>query len=76
MASNQGHSTNFVVLSEKKTEFDPRAYLKPAISAMEEICVDRFERFNCAGKASKINPITLPDMAARYADGALDPTVH
>ena len=64
------------VLSENKTEFDPRAYLKPAIAAMEAICVDRFERFNCAGQASKIKAIPLADMAARYASGSLDPTVH
>ena len=64
------------VLSQEKTEFDPRAYLKPAIKAMEEVCIDRFERFNCTGQASKIKPIPLSDMAVRYAEGALDPTVH
>ncbi len=64
------------VLFEKKAEFDPRSYLKPAIAAMEEVCIDRFERFACAGQASKIKALTLPDMAARYADGSLDPTVH
>ena len=64
------------VLNENKTEFDPRAYLKPAIAAMGEVCIDRFERFNCAGQASNIKPVPLPDMAARYAAGALDPTVH
>ena len=64
------------VLTEKKAEFDPRAYLKPAIVAMEEVCVDRFERFNCAGQAPKIKAIPLPDMAGRYADGSLNPTVN
>jgi fructose-bisphosphate aldolase class II len=64
------------VLTEKKAEFDPRAYLKPAIAAMEEVCIDRFERFNCAGQASKIKAIPLSEMAARYASGSLDPTVH
>ena len=64
------------VLTEKKAEFDPRAYLKPAIAAMEKICIDRFERFNCAGQASKIKAIPLTDMATRYADGSLDPTVN
>ena len=64
------------VLTEKKAEFDPRAYLKPAIVAMEEVCVDRFERFNCAGQASKIKVIPLADMARRYADGSLNPTVN
>ncbi len=64
------------VLSENKAEFDPRSYLKPAIAAMEAVCADRFERFNCAGQASKIKPVTLPDMAARYAGGSLNPTIN
>lgn len=63
------------VLNENRTEFDPRAYLKPAMAAMEAVCVDRFERFNCAGQASKIKAIPLHDMAASYADGSLDPLV-
>lgn len=63
------------ILSENKSEFDPRAYLKPAMAAMEKVCIDRFERFNCAGQASKIKSIPLSQMAARYADGSLDPTV-
>jgi fructose-bisphosphate aldolase class II len=63
------------ILNENPTEFDPRAYLKPAMSAMETVCIDRFERFNCAGQASKIKAIPLHDMAARYANGSLDPTI-
>ncbi|MBT4887951.1 MAG: fructose-bisphosphate aldolase class II [Rhodospirillales bacterium] len=63
------------VLFEKKAEFDPRSYLKPAMAAMEKVCIDRFERFGCAGHASKIRVIPLADMAQRYADGTLDPTV-
>ena len=63
------------ILNENRTEFDPRAYLKPAMAAMEAVCIDRFERFNCAGQASKIKAIPLHDMAARYADGSLDPLV-
>ena len=63
------------VLNENRTEFDPRAYLKPAMAAMEAVCVDRFERFNCAGQASKIKAIPLHNMATRYADGSLDPLV-
>jgi len=64
------------ILHENPTEFDPRAYLKPAMAAMETVCIDRFERFNCAGQASKIKAIPLHDMAARYANGSLDPTVN
>ena len=36
---------------------------------------DRFERFGTAGQAHKIKPITVADMAKRYAEGALDPRV-
>ncbi len=64
------------VLYENKAEFDPRAYLKPAMAAMEAVCRDRFERFNCAGQASKIKAIPLSEMAKRYAGGSLDPTVN
>jgi len=64
------------ILHENPTEFDPRAYLKPAMAAMETVCIDRFERFNCAGQASKIKAIPLHDMAARYANGSLDPTIN
>jgi len=63
------------VLMEDKTAFDPRAYLKPSMAAMEKVCLDRFERFNCAGQAHKITAIPLATMAQRYADGSLDPTV-
>ena len=63
------------VLNENPTEFDPRAYLKPAMAAMETVCIDRFERFNCAGQASKIKAIPLHEMASRYFNGSLDPTV-
>ncbi len=63
------------VLWENKAEFDPRSYLKPAIAAMEAVCIDRFERFGCVGKASKIKVVPLSEMAVRYADGALDPMV-
>lgn len=63
------------VLTEDKEAFDPRAYLKPAMAAMEKVCLDRFERFNCAGQAHKIKPITLSNMAKRYATGELDPTI-
>ena len=64
------------VLTEMKAEFDPRTYLKPAIAAMTEVCIDRFERFGTAGNASKIKPIPLSDMAARYKAGELDPKVN
>jgi fructose-bisphosphate aldolase class II len=63
------------VAAEKKAEFDPRAFLKPAIAEMSRLCADRFEAFGTAGNASKIKPIPLADMAKRYQSGALDPKV-
>ena len=34
---------------------------------MKAICVDRYESFGAAGNASKIRPLTLDAMQARYA---------
>ncbi|MCW9034452.1 MAG: fructose-bisphosphate aldolase class II [Rhodospirillales bacterium] len=64
------------VLTEQKEAFDPRAYLKPAIAAMTELCLSRYEAFNTAGQASKIKVAKLTDMADRYAAGGLDPKVQ
>jgi fructose-bisphosphate aldolase class II len=64
-----------MVASEKKDEFDPRNFLKPAMAAMRQLCRDRYEQFGTAGQASKIRPIPLAEMARQYAAGALDPKV-
>ncbi|MCF8480260.1 MAG: fructose-bisphosphate aldolase class II [Rhodospirillum sp.] len=64
------------VLTSTPSEFDPRKYLKPAMSAMEKICVERYEQFSTAGNASRIKPIALADMAKRYADGSMDPKIQ
>ena len=61
------------VLTEKKTEFDPRAYLKPAMAAMQSLCEARYQQFGAAGHASQIKPVPLPEMAKRYKAGSLDP---
>ena len=63
------------VLAENKGEFDPRKYLKPALTAMQKVCEDRFEQFGTAGNASKIKPISAAEMAKRYASGELDPRI-
>jgi len=60
---------------QDRSQFDPRKFLTPALAAMQDLCRDRFERFETAGKASKIKPISVADMAARYASGELDPKV-
>jgi fructose-bisphosphate aldolase class II len=64
------------VFAEKKSEFDPRAYLKPAMAAMQKLCETRYEQFGTAGNASKIKPLPLSEMAKRYKDGSLDPKIN
>ena len=59
--------------AENKAEFDPRAFLKPAMAALTGLCAQRFEEFGTAGKAPLIRPLPLSAMAARYAKGDLDP---
>ncbi|MBT3990156.1 MAG: fructose-bisphosphate aldolase class II [Rhodospirillaceae bacterium] len=63
------------IAAEKGAEFDPRAFNKPAMAAMTDVCVDRYEQFGTAGNAGKIKAISLADMSARYKSGELDPTV-
>ena len=63
-------------LNDNKSNFDPRKFLKEATKAMSEICKNRYEAFGSAGMASKINPISLETMFARYEAGELDPKVN
>ncbi len=59
------------VFNTKKAEFDPRSYMKPAMEAMQKVCVERYEQFGTAGNASKIKPLSLAKMAERYQSGDL-----
>ena len=61
------------VFAEDPKVFDPRTYLKPAMTAMQALCEERYQQFGTAGNASKIKSIPLSEMAKRYADGSLDP---
>jgi len=63
------------VASEKRQEFDPRKFLKPAIDAMRDVCKDRLEQFGTAGNAGKIKIVPIAEMAKRYASGVLDPQI-
>lgn len=63
------------IAAEKKSEFDPRKFLKPALDAMQKLCRDRLEDFGAAGQASKIKVIPIDEMAKRYASGSLDPKI-
>ena len=62
-------------LSENKSNFDPRKFLKESTKGMKEICKARYEAFGCAGHASKIKIISLDDMSVRYTKGELDQKV-
>jgi len=63
-------------LADNPSNFDPRKFLKEATKGMMEICKARYESFGAAGNASKLNIISLDDMAARYKSGELDPKVN
>ena len=58
-------------LAQNPSEFDPRKFLKASTDAMYDICKARYEAFNAAGNASKINPINLDEMFNRYNSGEL-----
>ncbi|MDH5230781.1 MAG: fructose-bisphosphate aldolase class II [Gammaproteobacteria bacterium] len=62
-------------LAENKANFDPRKFLKESTKGMKEICKARYEAFGCAGHASKIKPLSLEVMMARYTSGELAPKV-
>jgi fructose-bisphosphate aldolase, class II len=54
------------LMATNPSEFDPRKALAAAKKAAQKICEDRFNAFGCAGHGSKIKPIALEAMAARY----------
>ena len=60
-------------MTEKKSEFDPRKYFAESQAAMKQIIMARYEAFGTAGNASKIKPLNLAQMSARYTSGDLDP---
>ncbi len=53
--------------AKQASEFDPRKALAAAKKAARGVVQARFEAFGCAGMASKMKPIALEAMAARYA---------
>ena len=62
-------------LAENPEKFDAREWLKPAREAAYRICKQRYLEFGCEGQAGKIKPLSLGDVAKRYASGALAQTV-
>ncbi|GAA5167380.1 class II fructose-bisphosphate aldolase [Viridibacterium curvum] len=63
-------------MAENPSKFDPRDYLKPAREAAKLIVKARFEAFGCAGQASKIKPVPLEKIAAKYKSGELAQKVN
>lgn len=62
-------------MANNRSEFDPRKYLKETVTAMRDICIDRYEAFGTAGNASKIAPVSLESMFQRYEKGELNQEV-
>jgi fructose-bisphosphate aldolase, class II len=62
-------------LAENPEKFDAREWLKPAREAAKAICKQRYIEFGCEGQAGKIKPLSLPQVAQRYAKGELAQTV-
>ena len=63
-------------MAEDPSKFDPRDYLKPAREAAKKICIERYQQFGAAGKASLIKAVSLNEIAKRYQSGALAQMVH
>jgi len=54
-------------LAENPSEFDPRKFLIPTMTAMKGIVKDRIEAFGCAGQVSNIGKVySLEEMADKY----------
>ncbi len=63
-------------LAENPGKFDPRDYLKPAREAAKAICSQRYLEFGCEGQAAKLKPLSLSEVAQRYASGQLKQLVN
>ena len=54
-------------LAENPSEFDPRKFLIPTMTAMKGIVKDSLEAFGCAGQVSNIGKVySLEEMADKY----------
>jgi fructose-bisphosphate aldolase class II len=49
------------------SEFDPRKFFAKTVTAMQEVCIARYEAFGTAGQASKIKVVSLEKMVGRYS---------
>ena len=53
-------------LNAGPSEFDPRAFFKPAREAQKQVCVDRLTQFGAAGHAGDYAVLSLDEMTKRY----------
>ena len=53
-------------LAQNPSNFDPRAFLKVARAAAQQIVEERFASFGSEGMASKIKPIDLDTLSDTY----------
>jgi fructose-bisphosphate aldolase, class II len=63
-------------MAKNPSEFDPRKYLKETVTAMADVCVQRYEAFGTAGHADKIRVHSLDDMYQRYLNGELGARIN
>jgi fructose-bisphosphate aldolase, class II len=54
-------------LNAHPSEFDPRAFFKPARFAMKEVVAERLTQFGAAGHAGDYTVLSLDEMKERYA---------
>jgi fructose-bisphosphate aldolase class II len=54
-------------LNASPSEFDPRAFFKPAREAQKQVAAERLTQFGAAGHAGDYEVLSLPEMAERYA---------
>jgi fructose-bisphosphate aldolase, class II len=59
------------VLDERRDEYDPRAYLKPARAAMKAVYVERMTQFGQAGHAGDYEAKPLSELQEFYAAGGV-----
>ncbi len=57
-------------LAENKSEFDPRKFLTPTITAMKDVVKARLEAFGTAGQIANIGKVyNLEEMSDKYSSG-------
>ena len=54
-------------INANPSEFDPRAFFKPAREAQKQVCVARMQSFGSAGHGHDYTVLSLDEMKSRYA---------